>query len=190
MKIKYRKIGLVLWTDNPIHMSALEYIKHNYKNYIYILHDKDLKEDNTFKKAHYHVLLYFENQKLLSTLKNQLHLNDSDFYEIKSLSGQLRYLIHYDDEDKYQYDIKDVYATNYLMTKFKQSLASIRSETEETSVIIEYIFLEEVCSIIQVTQFVLDNDLYSTYRRNYSLFKDILKEKMLKGDRKNVDRFN
>lgn len=184
MKKKFRKIGIILWSDNPVHINALLFIRQNYKNFIYILHDKDVKEDGTPKKAHYHVLLYFENQKLLSTLKNQLCLNDSDFYEIRSLSGQLRYLIHYDDEDKFQYDIKDVYATNYMMTKFKQSISSIRSESEEASYIIDFIYSPGVTSLLQITQFVLDNDLYPCYRRNYSLFKDILKEKLVKREGK------
>ena len=80
LKKKYRKIGLILWTDNPTHINALDYIKRYYPHYIGILHDKDVKEDNTLKKAHWHVLLYFPNQKMISTIKKELGINDSDFY--------------------------------------------------------------------------------------------------------------
>lgn len=179
MQKKGRRWGIILWTDNSVHMEALDFIKHNYKNYIYILHDRDIKEDNTLKKAHYHVLLYFPNQKSLSALKNQLKLNDSDFYEIKSMSGQLRYLIHFDDDDKYQYSKDDVFGTRFMLEKFNLSIKNLRSETEESSAIVEFIFDDGVFTLYQVFQFVIDNDIYATYRRNYSMYKDLLKEKLL-----------
>ena len=47
---KARRWGIILWTDNPTHINALDYIKRNYQNYIYILHNLDVKEDNTLKK--------------------------------------------------------------------------------------------------------------------------------------------
>ena len=179
MQKKGRRWGIILWTDNDVHMEALNYIKHNYKNYIYILHDRDVKDDNTLKKSHYHVLLYFPNQKSLSALKNQLKLNDNDFYEIKSMSGQLRYLIHFDDDDKFQYSKDDVVGSRFMIEKFNLSIKNLRSETEESSAIVEYIFDDSVFSLYQVFQFVIDNDIYATYRRNYSMYKDLLKEKLL-----------
>ena len=172
LKKKYRKIGLILWTDNPTHINALDYIKRYYPHYIGILHDKDTKEDNTLKKAHWHVLLYFPNQKMISTIKKELGINDSDFYEIKSLSGQLRYLIHYDDEDKYQYSKDDVFGDRYFLAKFNLSIKDLSSETDDASSIFEYI--EQCCpSLNDLFTFVVDNDLYSTYRRNYVMFKDL-----------------
>lgn len=179
MQKKGRRWGIILWTDNPTHINALDYIKRNYQNYIYILHNRDVKEDNTLKKEHYHVLLYFPNQKSLSSLKKQLQLNDSDFYEIKSFSGQLRYLIHYDDDDKYQYDPKDVKGSSFLMRKFTNSIKNINSELEESSSIVDYIMTEECITLYQVYQFVIDNDIYSTFRRNYSFYRDLLKEKRM-----------
>ena len=172
LKKKYRKIGLILWTDNPTHINALDYIKRYYPHYIGILHDKDTKEDNSLKKAHWHVLLYFPNQKLISTIKKELGINDSDFYEIKSLIGQLRYLIHYDDEDKYQYSKDSVFGDRYFLTKFNLAIKDVSSETDEASSIFEYI--SECCPNLQdLFTFVVDNDLYSTYRRNYVMFKDL-----------------
>lgn len=173
LKKKYRKIGLVLWTDNPTHINALDYIKRYYPHYIGILHDKDTKEDNTLKKAHWHVLLYFPNQKLISTIKKELGVNDTDFYEIKSLSGQLRYLIHYDDEDKFQYNVNDIFGDRFMISKFNLSIKSINSESEEVSLITEFI-INQKPTIPDLLQFVLDNDLYSSFRRNYCLFRDLV----------------
>lgn len=180
MQKKGRRWGVILWTDNPTHVNALDYIKRNYQNYIYILHNRDVKEDNTLKKEHYHVLLYFPNQKSLSSLKKQLSLNDSDFYEIKSFNGQLRYLIHYDDDDKFQYSPSDVKGSSFLMRKFINSIKNINSELEESSSIVEFIMDEGTLTLYQVFQYVIDNDIYSTFRRNYSFYRDLLKEKKLK----------
>ena len=179
MQKKARRWGIILWTDNLTHVAALDYIKRNYQNYIYILHNRDVKEDNTLKKEHYHVLLYFPNQKSLSSLKKQLCLNDSDFYEIKSFSGQLRYLIHYDDDDKFQYDVNDVKGSAFLMRKFVNSIRNISSELEESSSIVEFIMSDNVFTLYQVYQFVIDNDIYATFRRNYTFYRDLLKEKKL-----------
>lgn len=179
MQQKARRWGIILWTDNPTHIAALDYIKRNYQNYIYILHNRDVKEDKTLKKEHYHVLLYFPNQKSLSSLKKQLQLNDTDFYEIKSFSGQLRYLIHYDDDDKFQYDPKDVKGSSFLMRKFVNSIKNINSELEESSSIVEFIMQESTYTLYQVFQFVIDNDIYATFRRNYSFYRDLLKEKRM-----------
>ena len=172
LKKKYRKIGLVLWTDNPTHINALDYIKRYYPHYIGILHDKDTKEDNTLKKAHWHVLLYFPNQKMISSMKKDLGVNDTDFYEIKSMSGQLRYLIHYDDEDKYQYSPNDIFGDRFMISKFNLSVKDVSSETDDASVIYEYISTFSP-NLYELFQFVLDNDLYSTFRRNYTLFRDL-----------------
>lgn len=180
MQKKGRRWGIILWTDNDTHLNALDYIKRNYQNYIYILHDRDVKEDNTLKKSHYHVILYFPNQKSLSSLKSQLKLNDSDFYEIKSMSGQLRYLIHYDDDDKYQYNVNDVKGSTFLMRKFANSIKNINSELEESSAIVEFIMDDSTTTLYQVFQFVIDNDIYSTFRRNYTFYRDLLKEKRIK----------
>lgn len=172
LKKKYRKIGLILWTDNSTHINAIDYIKRYYPHYIGILHDKDTKEDNTLKKAHYHVLLYFPNQKLISTIKNQLGVSDTDFYEIKSMSGQLRYLIHYDDEDKYQYSRDLVFGDRFMLSKFNLAIKDIHSECEDAGIIFDYI--DNFCPTLQdLFTFVVDNDLYSTYRRNYVMFKDL-----------------
>lgn len=94
MNKRVRNIGLILYPEDNSHMLALDYIKHNYENYIWILHNRDLKENGEIKKEHFHVLLHFPNARTISTLSKQLGISENLFYEIKSLNGQLRYLIH------------------------------------------------------------------------------------------------
>ena len=183
---KSRRWGLILWIDNQDNVRALEYIKKNYDNYIYILHDQDLYDEDIiedgkiihkkgdFKKPHYHVLLYFPNQKKVKTLLSQLNIQINNIYPISSFSGQLRYLIHYDDEDKFQYPRSCVKGTLYMLTKFNKSFNTIVDEQEQVAEIIDFIYSDNCYSLHSLISFVIDNDLYSSFRRNYSLFRDLL----------------
>lgn len=179
---RVRTIGIVLWPEDKTHLLALDYIKHNFENYIYILHDKDFDENGVIKKEHYHVILRFNNQRNITTIAKKLGIGENNFYEIKSLTGQLRYLIHYDDDDKYQYDVSDVKGTLYMLSKFKQSLKSSQDELSEVSLIYEFIEINKINDLHLLLDYVLENNLYSSFRRNYTMFKDLLflngKEKM------------
>ena len=65
------------------------------------------------------------------------------------------------------------------MRKFINSIKNINSELEESSSIVEFIMQESTYTLYQVFQFVIDNDIYATFRRNYSFYRDLLKEKRL-----------
>lgn len=171
---RVRTIGIILWPEDKTHLLALDYIKHNFENYIYILHDKDFDENGVIKKEHYHVILRFPNQRNISTLAKKLNIGENNFYEIKSFTGQLRYLIHYDDDEKYQYDPSDVKGTLYMLGKFKQSLKSSQDETSEVSLIYEFIVNNSIYDLHTLLDFVIENNLYSSFRRNYVMFKDLL----------------
>ena len=171
---RVRTIGIVLWPEDKTHLLALDYIKHNFENYIYILHDKDFDENGVIKKEHYHVILRFPNQRNISTLAKKLNIGENNFYEIKSFTGQLRYLIHYDDDEKYQYEPSEVKGTLYMLGKFKQSLKSSQDELSEVSLIYEFIVNNDIRDLHTLLDFVIENNLYSSFRRNYVMFKDLL----------------
>lgn len=165
---------MILYPEDNNHMLALDYIKHNYENYIYILHNRDYNEDNEFKKEHYHVILHFPNARTISTISKQLGVGEHLFYEIKSLNGQLRYLIHYDDDDKARYEIDEVKGTLYMLGKFKKSFKDSQDEISDVSLIYEFIVDNDISDLQMLLEFVLDNNLYSSFRRNYIMFKDLI----------------
>ena len=70
-----------------------------------ILHNKDANPDGTRKKAHYHVLLLFEGKKSYEQIKelsDSLHAPAPQ--RVNSVRGMVRYMIHMDNPEKYQYD--------------------------------------------------------------------------------------
>lgn len=174
MSKRIRNIGIILYPEDSSHLLALDYIKHNYENYIYILHNRDLKENGEIKKEHFHVILHFPNARTTSTLSKQLGIGENLFYEIKSLNGQLRYLIHYDDDDKTRYETDEVKGTLYMLGKFKKSFRDSQDEASEVSLIYEFIVDNDISDLYTVLEFVLENNLYSSFRRNYVMFKDII----------------
>lgn len=69
-----------------------------------ILHDKDVNPDGSKKKPHYHVVLVFEGKKSYEQIKTIAdELNSPIPQKVESLRGMIRYLIHMDNPEKYQY---------------------------------------------------------------------------------------
>ena len=189
MKKRIRTIGIILYPDNPLHLIALNKITHSMENYIYILHDKDYSsETGEIKKNHYHVILHFENARTIETLSKNLGIEENLFYYINSFNGQLRYLIHYDDDDKTRYDIDEVKGTLYMLSKFKKSIKGSSDEVSEVSQIYEFIINNEITDLHYLIEYVIDNDLYASFRRNYIMFKDLLHMNLsYRKERKNND---
>lgn len=81
------------------------------------LHDKDVDGDGVIKKAHYHLVLYFDSLK--SAAQAQVifdAIGGVGCQSVQSPVSYARYLIHADDPDKYQYAAEDVvaYGLDYL----------------------------------------------------------------------------
>lgn len=74
-------------------------------------HDRDIRPNGEVKKAHYHVMMYFDGPKSMKQVQDIS--NQASGVEVKAVvspTGYARYLCHLDDADKAQYSIKDVKA--------------------------------------------------------------------------------
>lgn len=77
--------------------------------FVYILHDKDVNSDGTPKKTHYHLLLFFDGKKSFEQIKEITDvLNAPNPQRVKNPKGMVRYLIHMDNPEKYQYKREDI----------------------------------------------------------------------------------
>lgn len=81
----------------------------------YVLHDKDIDQNGCITKAHYHLLVKLDNaisiENILKSLINERGTPkaiQNDFSIVKSFKGCVRYLIHYDNKEKYQYNLNDI----------------------------------------------------------------------------------
>jgi len=69
------------------------------------LHDKDDNVDGEQKKLHWHILLLFEGKKSFGQIKeivDKLHATIPQ--KVVSAKGLVRYMVHLDNPEKYQYD--------------------------------------------------------------------------------------
>lgn len=90
------------------------------------IHDKDVNEDGSPKKAHYHLLLAYTSATTLNNITCWLKncgMPESDLHSVRvcaSAVGYYRYLTHKDNPEKAQYDDKDIRIFNDFNEIFKK----------------------------------------------------------------------
>lgn len=137
--------GVIQNKNKNIDINSLEkWLAENCIDYSYIVHDKDVDENGDLKNNHIHVVFTLKKAKIrLSTTINNLSntlicspfaisLDKADNYPLC-----LQYLIHRNNPDKYQYDLKDV-ISNLPFEELSMVLT-------ETSDIINFDVLKTVC---------------------------------------------
>lgn len=169
-KFRSRRFCLLLYTsEDDTHIKALDYIKNNYENYAYIIHDKDINKDNELKKAHTHIVLEFNNARWSSSLAEELGITPNYIQNCKNFEKALDYLIHFNDDTKYQYDINEVKG-NLKKQLIKQMNSFNKDENEIVKEIIEMINNSDLIDISTFVKVMCDLGYYSYFRRSLSLF--------------------
>lgn len=74
------------------------------------LHDKDVKVTGELKKPHYHCIIKFRTKKSYKQVTNDVcdKINGPIPQPVADIAMMIRYLVHLDDPDKYQYNKEDV----------------------------------------------------------------------------------
>lgn len=141
-------------------------------------HDKDVLENGTPKKPHYHLIMWFDREKSINQVAKMLSIEVNRVEWKADIYGTIQYLIHKNHPNKYQYLDSIIHTTienidEYLYPKKKEKT----SETDDLRVIMSYIrnHIDNI-RLYDIYCFCIDNDCWSSYRRNYSIIKDILKE--------------
>ena len=166
---------MILYPDDKKTTNVLNIIEDNY-NYALILHDKDYYEETgEIKKAHYHIIIYFENAKRLNTLSDELGLAPN-YIRTEEIKKGLEYLIHKNNKDKYQYSIDEVRGP---LKDRLQNFINKSIESENTSIMLLYeiinkydgpIYLEYIIPV------VLQNNLWSFFRRSQLTWFKLIEE--------------
>jgi hypothetical protein len=90
------------------------------------IHDRDLEDDGTLKKAHYHLLLAYSSATTLNNIRcwlNACGMPESELHSVRVCAsgvGYFRYLTHKDNPEKVQYDYKDIRVFNDSDALFKK----------------------------------------------------------------------
>lgn len=174
MNKRIRTIEIILYLDNTSHLELLSELIKKYK-YAYILHDKDTNDDGTLKKAHYHLLIFFDNARWTDAILKEINIDNKNLIEFKDNKVYaIRYLIHSNNKDKFQYDIDNI-ITNVDILPYFNNIQD--KETDSIFLILDYInSFNGIIRYKDLYDYVLSNNVWSVYRRNYSIIKDILLE--------------
>lgn len=147
--IKTRNFMLLLYPDNPVHVSAADLIEgwHNPKrpiDYISIMHhDYDIEGEEIKEgegKPHYHYIVTFQNPAYQSAFAKKLGLltdlgePDVRFVQpCRNLDQSLLYLTHVQYPDKEQYSPSDLRGSPALISRYNRAF-SIYLEKKKVTV--------------------------------------------------------
>lgn len=87
-----------------------------YRGFISPYHDKDVNDNGEIKKPHYHVIIQLSSARpndkyIVNQIMRKIYLPDKLLNHAEPVSdmvSQVRYLVHADDPDKYQYNKEDI----------------------------------------------------------------------------------
>ena len=174
MNKRYYCVEIILYTDNSQHLELLDVLVNKY-DYAYILHDKDTNDDGSLKKSHIHLLLFFPNARWGSSILKEIDIDNSNLIEFReNKSSAIQYLVHSNNHNKFQYSFTDIHSSVDLSIYFNKF---IDKESSDIAIIID--FVEHYVGVIYFSalySYVINNGLWSTYRRNYSIIKDLIHE--------------
>lgn len=173
---KFRNWLILLYEDTTSYNfeDVIRIIK-SQKKWAYIKHFPESNE----KKEHFHVILSFENATKKDTLSRKLGIPSNYIDEIKSMRTICRYLIHKDDEEKYQYNLDQVKVSKLFEKEYKKQFDDILTDDEIIDKI--YCFIDSISEMTfseglrLLVQYVNSNCFERVYKRFRYEFNDYLK---------------
>lgn len=168
-----RKWELQLYPDSDSYnfVEVISKAKEYFEEYAYALHDKDI-DDSTgeLKKAHVHFYGFVRTSRQEENIANILGIPVYHVRQVKKKKNALRYLVHYDSKDKYQYS-RDIICTNMNLDKYftDDSMAKV-------SQLFDLILNSKPRTQTELVKLVLDNGLWSEYRRAASTWVNVMHE--------------
>ena len=174
-----RAHGLLLYPDCPEHVKALELLQTSFEH-LFILHDKD-KDEKTgeLKKPHWHVVIKTRNATWSTAICKQLGIESNYCQQIRNESAMVGYLVHWNEENKHQYDFEECKGTEKLKKLLRK--ITVEEELTEGEKVLELIEWIENCDkpldIAGFARVCAGTDRWDIFRRSASIFLKIIEEK-------------
>ncbi len=163
-----RNFMILLYPEWENYIDILQDIKGSFKKYAYIKHIPEEKE----KKEHVHLILSLDNPRTITSLSKRLEIPKNLIQRIKSPRASCRYLVHLDNEEKYQYDLSQVIVSNAFKSSFFKAFDDLLSEEEILENIYSFIDdfkgLNPVKLEVELTKYVCSNNFDVIFRRYYN----------------------
>ena len=147
-------------TDNVIKALAEEHLTFA----VSPIHDKDLENDGSPKKAHFHLLLAYSSATTLNNICgwfNSCGMPESDLHSVRVCAsgvGYYRYLTHKDNPDKFQYDDKDIRIFNDYDEIFKRFAKTVSDKVGDLVRIFQIVDELNTISFHSLIQYLMLNE--------------------------------
>ena len=115
------------------------------------IHDRDVEDDGSLKKGHYHLLLAYSSATTLKNIRgwfNACGMPETDLHSVRVCAsgvGYYRYLTHKDNPEKVQYDDNDIRVFNDSDELFKKFSKTASDKIDDLVRIFQ--FVDELDSI-------------------------------------------
>lgn len=166
-----------IYPDDPNYGEYKRRIEENY-DFVYILHNLDVKEDTgELKKPHYHYLLKFNGQVSISTISYVTGVPDNYIKARSDYRSAFRYLMHIDHPEKHQYDAGQIQGVDVKARVAKYcSISENDTYGRVVDVIIRVCQGNPTASLSSVVAVLIQEGLFGYYRQAQYTFMEILKE--------------
>lgn len=128
------------------------------------IHDKDVEEDGSKKKAHYHLLLAYSSATTLNNIRgwfNVCGLPESELHSVRVCAsgvGYYRYLTHKDNPEKAQYNDNDIIVFNDSDELFKNFTKTYSDKIDDLVRIFQIVDELNTISFHSLVQYLMLNE--------------------------------
>lgn len=128
------------------------------------IHDKDVNEDGSPKKAHYHLLLAYSSATTLNNMRTWFRASgmpESELHSVRVCAsgvGYFRYLTHKDNPEKAQYDDKDIRVFNDSDELFKKFFKTSSDKIDDLVRIFQIVDELNTISFHSLIQYLMLNE--------------------------------
>ena len=179
--------GILYPDDNEAHKKALSLILTKY-NSLAINHNKDtflfdvtdengetVHKKGDLKKAHYHIIVRFDNARYVSGFTKELGIEDNIIQTCSSFKGYVIYCTHIDEPLKYQYQASDF--VGWLVPQAIKILDKPQDPGDMLMDVLRFIQDHPSISWFQLAEWCNTYGYYSTLMRNMSLIREVYFER-------------
>lgn len=167
-----RKFELVFYPDSESYDidSVLSASISYFSEWAYCLHDSDINEDGSPKKAHIHFIGKLSDMRSPDVVCRDLQIPLNSISNIRKWKSACRYLVHLDTPTKFQYSFDDVVSSFPILSFYGLS------DDEQARHILDFIKSSGCKCVTELTVWALDNGCYSGLRRGFAIWSQILRE--------------
>lgn len=141
-----------------------------------------IKHDHDNNKIHYHITIYLPKPTTIDIIAKKLAI-PNNFIKVKddtgnryTLKSTIKYLIHYNDNNKHNYDLNDIITNNYdIVKKYYDIISGGNCESQELKEIL--LFIENNnCNCKSLISYCVENNLLKTFKKYSYFLNQIIKE--------------